>query len=452
MILTYASEVVDLTMVVPEALRQRDPLLDALDPLLADTDLLAAVRADFCQRSPRSATRGRHSTPVEVILRLLVVRRLFDWTYEETVWRVSDSISLRQFCRLGTDAVPDASTLDRWAMCLTAATLDAVNARLVQHAVAAGITHGRRLRLDCTVVETTMHYPSDSTLLADGVRVLGRLLGRARQQCAGPATLFRNRVRSARRLARRIGESTRRRGEAGAAVRTTTYRALLAIARATMRQSAAVEARLDPAVSDLAAAMRTMRERLGQVVTQTTRRLAGEPVPAAEKLVSLFEPHTAIIRRDKPRVQTEYGHKVLLGECEGGIISQAVVLAGNAADAEQLAPALAAHCAAFGHAPALLATDRGFWRSDCEAQCHARGVRRVAIPRSGTRTGVPPRPVEREPWFRRAQRFRAGGEGRISVCKRRGHLGRCRDRGEAGFDRWIAWGALANNLWVIGTQ
>jgi transposase, IS5 family len=439
----------DLFALIPALTLAMDPELAQIDQVLDDPALLALVRADLCQRSPQSASRGRHGTPVEVVLRLLVVRRLYDWSFEETEHFVADSLVLRQFCRLYAQRVPDDTTLIRWAGCIRPATVDALNARLVAVARERGVTRGRKLRLDTTVVETTIHYPSDSTLLADGVRMLSRLVGRARQLVDGPAALFRSRVRSARRAAQRIGASTRKRGETAVTERLAAYRRLLAIARAMVRQGEAVAASLTDAAGDrLRTALEQTSALTRRVVQQTTRRLAGEQVPAHEKVVSLVEPHTAIIRRDKPRAQTEFGHKILLGECEGGIIGQYAVLCGNAADAPQLIPAVDRHRAQCGGPPRLVATDRGFWGADCERQLAERGVRRVAIPRAG-HVDAERRRYERSRWFRRAQRFRAGGEGRISVAKRRGHLGRCRDHGEEGFHRWVGWGVIANNLQAI---
>ena len=297
---SYPAE--DLYALIPDALQYHDPLLVALDPLI-DEAMVAQVRADVCRRWPQSATRGRPSTPAEVIVRMLLLRRLYDWSFAETVCRVADSISLRQFCRVGTHAVPAASTLDRWATWVRPTTLDALNRQLVEQARQHGITRGRKLRLDTTVVETLIHYPSDSTLLADGVRVLSRLIGTAKAVVGGPSRLFRNRVRSARRRAQAIGESTRRRGEAGRMQRERQYRDLLRITRATVGQARQVLDRFAPGQAPrLQRAVQEMLDRTEQVMRQTTRRLAGQAVPAAEKLVSLFEPHTAIIGNVPVRV------------------------------------------------------------------------------------------------------------------------------------------------------
>src|SRR5947209_4157407 len=158
----------------------KQPHLQILGALLDDAELLALVRSDFVRRYPKSAVAGRHSTPLEIVLRMLVVRRLYDWTYQETVTWVEDSLCLRHLCRLKGHTAPDASTLDRWAQCLQPTTLVTMEERVIELARQRGVTQGRKLRVDSTVVPTTIHHPSDSTLLADGVRVISRLLRRAK--------------------------------------------------------------------------------------------------------------------------------------------------------------------------------------------------------------------------------------------------------------------------------
>ncbi len=255
-------------LVSVDQLRRIDPVLTALDALLADDVVFCRVKADLAQRSPHSADRGRPGTPVEVVLRMLLVRRLYDWSYEETERFVWDSLSLRQFCRIGAHGVPDDTTLIRWAACLTPATMEALNARVVQLACQQGVTRGRKLRVDGTVVETTIHPPSDSSLLVDGVRMLARLLRRAGHRLTSvPPALVRNRNRSARRLGRQIGEALGR----GVAVRQGLYRRLLTVTRATLRQAAAV-ARLLPPGDRLRAQLDHLRALTTQVVDQTTRR------------------------------------------------------------------------------------------------------------------------------------------------------------------------------------
>lgn len=445
----------NLFALVPHLALEMDPVLAALDQVLEDDTLFTRVRHDLSSRFPHSAARGRHSTPVEVILRMLVVRRLYDWSYEETEHFVADSLVLRQFCRVYLERVPDDTTLIRWAGLIEPATLEGLNEHVVALARQQRVTRGRKLRTDGTVVETSIRYPTDSGLLADGVRVLGRLLRRAKdlvgQRRGTTGTLFRDRSRSATRLARQINEGARRRGTDAGIRRQTAYQRLLAITRASLRQARQVQHLLPQTdgarrVRDQLADVMPLIE---QVLDQTRRRvLGGEIVPASDKLVSIFEPHTAIIRRGKAGKPTEFGHKIWLDEVDGGIITRATVLEGNPPEAPELRTSITQHCRLFGHAPDLVTADRGLDDPANEEAALAAGVKHVAIPRKGNVTPERRR-FERQRWFRHAQRYRAGMEGRISVCKRRGRLGRCRDRGKRGYDRWIGWGILTENLTTI---
>jgi IS5 family transposase len=448
---------VNLFELVPKLRLAMEPELAQLDHLLDDDTLFQQVKADLARRYPNTLTQGRHSTPVEVLLRLLVVRRLYHWSYQQTEHFVSDSLVLRQFCRLYLEPAPDDTTLIRWAALIGPQTLERLNRRVVALAQSLKVTRGRKLRTDGTVVETNIHHPTDSSLLNDGVRVLSRLLRRAKgllgQEVQQAKELFRDRSRSAKRLARQIGQAARRRGEAAQVVHQASYQRLLSVAGASLRQAEMVGEGLAAVGSSGSQGLLRALERflplVKQVLAQTQRRvLAGEAVPAGEKLVSLFEPHTRIIRRGKADRPTEFGRKVWLDEVDGGIISRYQVLAGNPADERQVAPSLAQHQRLFGHPPHLFTGDRGTHSAKNELAARDAGVQRVALPQPGAKT--PQRQQhERQGWFRRALRFRAGVEGRISVLKRRGYLGRCRDHGEVGFERWIGWGVLTANLKMI---
>src|SRR5439155_10600336 len=210
----------ELFALVPSAGLALDPVLAQLDSLLHDDDLYQRVRADLARRRPQTATRGRHSTPVEVLLRLLVVKRLYGWSYEETERFVADSLVLRQFCRVYLRPVPDDTTLIRWANLIGPDTVVALNDRVVALAQSLKVTRGRKLRIDGTVVETNVRYPTDSKTLGDGVRVLSRLVRRAKRTLGDGAAVgreaFRTRTRSVRRLAQHLHRVARRKGEQAA--------------------------------------------------------------------------------------------------------------------------------------------------------------------------------------------------------------------------------------------
>ena len=205
---------VNLFEVVPKLQADFEPELRELDRLLEDDAILQRVKADLARRSPHSLTRGRHSTPVEAMLRLLVVKRLYQWSYGQTEHFVSDSLVLRQFCRISFQAVPDDTTLIRWANLIGPETLQQINDRVVELAKQLKVTRGRKLRVDSTVVETNIHYPTDSALVGDGVRVISRLLHKAKTVLGTGTELgksaFRSRTRSVRRIAQQLHRVARR--------------------------------------------------------------------------------------------------------------------------------------------------------------------------------------------------------------------------------------------------
>ena len=220
------------------------------------------------------------------------------------------------------------------------------------------------------------------------------------------------------------------------------YERLVEVAKASIKQAEQVRSMLEdvPSAPKILEEISHLAGLLERVVSQAHRRvLEGEQVPAREKLLSIFEEHTAVIRRGKARKQTEFGRKVWLSEVEGGIVSGFRILEGNAGDEAQLEPALEDHLRLFGKVPELVAADRNVHSKENEQIAKEMGVKKVCLPKAGKKS-TERQEHERQRWYKRARRFRAGIEGRISVMKRREYLGRCRDRGEEGFGRWVALG------------
>lgn len=448
---------------VPELADQTDPVLQRLDCLLDDDLLYAQVRADLATRYPQTLVHGRHSTPVEVVLRLLIVKHLYHWGYRETEIRVADSLVLRWFCRVYFQPVPDETTLLRWAHTIQPTTVHALNDRVVQLAFEARVTSGRRLRIDGTAVQTVIHHPTDSSLLTDGVRVLSRLIRRskplAQSALAGMRDAFRTRMRTMRQGVQALHRLRRRQGDAVAAQRVAIYTRLVAATWATVTQAEQVAT----ALAQVGTAMRAQAGRLRtqiaqyvplvkQVLDQTERRVcAGEKVSAGEKLVSLFEPHTRIIPRHKGGAAVEFGRLVVIDEVEGGIVSRFAVLADKTAEQGQLVPALAHHRQLFGKAPRLVTGDRGLHTAANEAVAATAGVRHLVIPRSGKLTPEQRAREHTRAWKRR-YRWRAGIEGRLSSLRRDYGLGSCPDHGEEGLIRRVGWGIIASNLRHIGQE
>jgi IS5 family transposase len=415
-----------------------------------------------------TAVHGRHSTPAEVILRLLVVKHLYAWSYQETAERVADSLVLRWFCRVYFHRVPHATTLLRWAQTIQSAALHQLNDRAAQLAAQARVTRARKLRVDGTVVETTIHHPTDSGLLGDGVRVLTRLIKRAQPlvgaALAGTRDVFRDRSRTMRQTLRVLHRLVRRKGEAVEAQQRQLYERLIQTTEQVAQQARQVQQALGmrlrrqrPEAPErgpgerLRQAVNHFLPLVEQVVRQArTRVLEGNKVPAQEKLVSLFEPHTRILQRRKTGVPIEFGRHLVLDEVEGGIVTRYRLLPAGASEHGELLTAVAHHQHVFGHPPDVVAGDRGFHLPPAQATAlRAAGVKHLAVPWQGP-ISAERRALEHSWAWRRRYRWRAGIEGRIQSLRRDYGLKRCRDHGEVGMERCVGWGILASNLWHIG--
>lgn len=448
---------INLFECIPTLSMQMDPILAQIDILLADDTIFQAVKADLIRRFPHTADDGRPSTPIEVILRMLVVKHLYGWSFPQTMRLVADSLVLRQFCRVYFATVPDQSTLNRWAHLIQPATLHQLLDHIVHLACQLQVTQGRKLRIDGTVVQTNIHHPTDSTLLTDGVRVLCRALGRAKTLLAEAPTVaqeaFQDCTQQARDKMKQIMEVARQKGEAAAERLKTPYRDLLdlttmVVARAKQVREA-LRAPASAAAERLTETLDQFIPLVEQVITQTTRRvLQGEKVPASEKIVSLFEPETAIIRKGKPGKPTEFGRCVWLDEVEGGIISRYAVLSGNPDEKAQLPPSVDHHIAQFGHPPDLLVGDRGLHSAANERYAREHGIKQVVLPKKGKQSAKRIA-HEQQDWLGAGRNWRAGIEGRISGLKRRHGLDRCGYHGTAGMERWVGLGLIAHDLHMI---
>lgn len=454
--LTNRHERTDLFSLIPQLGLRFDPQLELLDRLLDNDELFQAVRDDTARRHPATATRGRPSTPVEVILRMLVVMRLYSWSYAQAEYFVNDSLVLRQSCRVYLHKVPDDTTLIRWANTIGPATIARLNERVIDLARSLKVTRGRKLRVDTTAVEADIHFPTDSGLIGDGVRVASRLLRRAKAMLGEAASrlkdAFRSRVRTVRRLSQQLHRIARRRGDEGRAALKAAYVELIAAGKRTADQGRRVLEALhdrgdDPAAARTAGRLGEVLPLLARAIDQARRRVLEEdPVPSPQKLLSIFQVHAQVIPRFKPGRAAEFGRKLRLDEVEGGLISgYAILEKGGGQDQPDLADALADHESRFGRGPRVLAADRGMASAENERLAREAGVKVVALPHVG-RASPERRAREAGRRFREGYRFRAGIEGRIHVLKRDYGLRRCRYRGEADFGRWVGWGIVAHNL------
>ena len=433
--------------------------LKRIDTLLEDEAVIETVASALEERWPKSRTRGREGTPAEVVLRMLILKHLHDWSFDELEQEVRANLVYRAFTRIGLDAVPDAKTILKIAKALGPEVITDLHQRVVDVAKRAGVTHGRRFRIDTTVVETNVHYPTDSTLLQDGVRVLTRAMQRARVAGGSSAGRVRNRLRRVSRLGLAISLQARTPKTRDAMIQS--YRRLMATTRAVLRDAATMIRRTGqqlrtatgaPAqiLRDARQQVQPMRPLVARVLAQTRARLFGGDTHAPDKVLSVFEPHTEAIRKGKIAKPTEFGKLVTIQEAEHQIVTAFEVHAERPPDVTLWAPALDRHRQIFARAPDLAAGDKGFSSAANERAAQDRGVRRVVLPARGRKT--PARQThERQRWFRRGQRWRTGCEGRISVLKRRHGLRRCRYHGPHGMHRWVGLGVIADNLINMAT-
>jgi len=434
-----------------------EPLLQTISDFLDDhEEMIEAVRRDL-ERGLKNPRTGRNGLTPQQVLRSLILLRVKNWDYRELRERITDGYTLRQFTDFYCQPVPKHDAFNRAFNRLTPQTLQAVNDLVVQAAVDLGLEEGQTLRVDTTVVQTDIHHPTDNTLLWDVVRVVTRLIGRLAEAVQQRLQGFRNRTRAARRRMQEIQRMTPQQRHQR---QTEKYRELIAVTEEVVNSAQKVveqtrKARGKNLVADMAIGkLRKEIEHyceLGErVIDQARRRvLQGEQVPNAEKIYSIFETHTDLIKRGKVQTPLEFGHKVFLAESAQGLITQYEVLQGNPCDEQHVKPSLERHKETFGHAPELYGSDRGFFSEKNLKSCKQSGVKVVCIPRRGGKKTSVRQAYEKSPAFKKGQRFRAGIEGRISVLFRGRGMKRCLAEGHQRFELWVGAAVLANNLMRI---
>jgi IS5 family transposase len=321
-----------------------------------------------------------------------------------------------------------------------------------------GLEDASKLRVDTTVVETDIRYPRDSGLLWDTVRVLTRLVQSIEEFVPEACQGFPSRVRRAKRRMQEIGRMREQAHRKRTLARK--YRDLINVTTEVIEKAEAVATKARFAgAGEMLQGLRLSAwcnqivhfAELGRrVIDQSERRIfGGQTVPAAEKLYSIFEPHTDMIKRGKVYKPVEFGHKVLLAESRIGLITDYQILDGNPIDGDQLGPCLQRHVKHFGDAPAVFAGDRGFHDAAGCQQLTDNGVKLVAIPQRGGKRSPEQEALEKRRDFKQAQAFRSGIEGRISVLFRGRGMKRCLWSGRDRFELFVGAAVLANNLLVI---
>jgi transposase, IS5 family len=401
-----------------------DPILQGIAAFLDQhSALVEQVRRDL-ERGLKKPNTGRCGITPSQTLRSLTLMRVKNWDYRELRERINDGYTLRGFTQFNAQLVPKHDASNRAFNRLTPATLEAINQAVVQAAVQLGLEDGKKLRVDTTVVETNIHYPTDGTLLWDSVRTITRLVKELHDKLPNGVQGFTNRTRSARRRMQQIQRMTAQQRQQQ---QVPKYRELLTITRQVVQNARQiVEQTKTNGGSDVVTGLviDQLRQQIthycdlaDRVIEQTRRRvLLGEQVPNDQKVYSIFEAHTDLIKRGKVLKPVEFGHKVFLAESAQGLITDYRVLEGNPADSDHVEASLERHQQTFQHPPEWYAGDRGFYSADNVQHCQKAEVDRVCIPQRGGKKTAEQEALERNPAFKKAQRFRVGIEGRISVC------------------------------------
>ena len=436
----------------------KDDLLDPVDPLLDDAALVEMVRQSLATRCPQSTRTGRPSIAPDRLLRCCVMKHLKGWSFRELERELRSNLVYRQFTRFDADSTPDFSTFSRTFALLGPAVTEQIHQRVVGLAREQGVAKGRKLRTDTTVVETNIHYPTDSTLLGDGIRVLSRGLKRLAAECQEGALKVVDHGRAVKHRLLEICRAAKSLTQANQQRLQDSYGQLVGMTRGVVRQAQEVLGRRKKGrlkvigdrlqVQTQIAQLRHFVPLVEKVIVQTRERIWKGNTHVVSKVLSLFEAHTEIIRKGKPDKPTEFGRLVRIDEVENGIVSGYQVQEGNAADTHAWMPALEQHQALFGRAPRLATADRGFFSAENEREAKARGVEKVALPGRG-RLSETRAQRQKQRWFRRALRWRAGIEATLSTLKHSFSMGRATYKGETGFQRYVGWSIITKNLFSL---
>jgi IS5 family transposase len=430
-----------------------EPWMRQADEALNDDVLLEIVQQELSKRCKKSRTRGRPATSAEVVLRMLLLKHVRDWSFAELSREVRANLVYREFTGIGGGKVPDDKTMGRLARQLGPEAVAKLHGRTVAIAREKQVVKGRRMRVDTTVVETNVHYPTDSTLMGDAVRVLTRVVKKAAQSTADMGVKFRDRTRSVKRSILAIAYAARNKTGQGQQKMKAAYTRLLETAARVAGEagkfSAALMRRRRPDLRKAKQQIDEMVPRLRQVMKQARERVLHGNTRAENKLLSVFEPHTEIIRKGKASKPNEFGKMVKIQEAENQIVIHCEVFAQRPSDSDLLVPSVEKHRQLLKRPPQLVAADAAFFSAANETATRQMGVKRVAVPSRSTKSEKR-KQEQKKPWFKNAQKWRTGCEGRISVLKRRHGLSRSRYKGLDGIKRWVGLGVIADNVINIG--
>jgi len=438
-----------------------EPWMRHADQVLDDEQLVAAVYEALLKRRPKSRTRGRLGVPAEIVLRMLLLKHIRNWSFGVVEREVRSNLVYRQFTRVGSGKVPDSKTLGRQALALGPEVVRQIHQRMVELAIDNKVVQGRKMRVDTTVVETNIHHPTDSSLLGDGDRVLTRLMKKVTEIAGAAGTKLRNSMRNVQRLVAQIARASRAKGQKVKEKIEPLYSKLLAITQRVVGQAQHFSDEIAGGVkrssdfleqaklNGLKAEIDDMVGIVKKVVHQTKARVLGGDTHVEGKILSVFETSTEVIRKGKASKPTEFGKMIKIQEAENQIVIDFQVYDQKPSDSDLLIASIETHQTVMGRTPDLVAADAGFYSAKNVAEAEELGVKRVSVPNRSPKSQAR-REEQKKRWFKKGQKWRTGCEGRISLLKRRHGLRRSLYKKEAGMKRWVGLGVIADNLINIG--
>jgi len=441
------------TVLVPQSPKQQHSReLEEISNVLDErAEILESVRSDLVGTS--SEGTGREGLSADQVLRAAIIRQTHGLSYRELEFHLSDSRSFRRFVRLGFEEYPSFRRLQSNIKKITAETWEQLNRALLGQAKEDGIEPGQKLRTDCTVVDSDIHHPTDSGLLWDCVRVVTRLMSALAVLEPRIYYLFTDHTRRAKRRSFEIAQP---RGKNKKKSRRKAYLDLIKVSSRTLGYARRILEHIEgsrdlPRDNLLELFGKEIEldhyvELMVQVLDQTRRRVIdGEKVPSSEKIVSIFEPHTDIIVKDRREVQ--YGHKICLTGGTSSLIIDCVIEEGNPADSTLAERSVQRASEILGHMPKQVSFDGGFASKKNVAGVKKLGVEDVAFHK---KRGIEIEDmVKNSRVFKQLRNFRAGIEGCISTLKRAYGLGRCIWRGLESFRAYVWNSVVSYNLMTL---
>lgn len=405
-------------------------------------------------RDKTHTNTGAAGMTAEQVIRAAIIKQMEQFSYEDLAFHLLDSVCYRSFCRIGiADKGFQKSALCNNIKSISSETWESINQILIAYGKDKGIEKGRKSRIDCTVVTSNIHKPTDSSLLWDSVRVLTRMLGQINELFNDLKIPFSDHTKRAKR--RMLGVMNAKNEKAG----KKQYEDLLKVTHKTVSyaNNAVSLLNIHPFTNiavamtarDIATDLKEVIHLAHKVIDQTTRRVIhGESVPSSEKIVSIFEPHTDIIIKD--RRETFYGHKICLSGGASNLITDCLILDGNPADTDLTDQMLDRHKEIYGQYPLKVAFDGGFASKDNLKSAKAKNIKDVCFAK---KRGLTEEEMCSSTWvYKQLRRFRAGIESGISWLKRCFGLAKCTWKSLSSFKSYVWASIVSANLLTLARK